>query len=65
MNNDIGAVEIAKLDHEIYRVIFNKNMMLNISTIIGGGDEQVSNIEKRSYIFFLNMFGDTIYGYKN
>ena len=61
----IGAVDIGKLDQEIYRVIFNKNMMLNISTIIGDGDKPVSNIEKRSFFFFLDMFGDTICGYKN
>ena len=65
MYSYIGAVDIAKLDQEIYRVIFNKNMMLNISTIIGDGDKPVSNIEKQSFFFFLDMFGDTICGYKN
>ena len=52
----IGAVETAKLYHEIYRVIFSKKMMLNISIVIGRGDEPVSNIEKRSFFFFLDVW---------
>ena len=60
-----GAVQTAKLDPDLYQVIFNKKLMMNISIIIYGTSDKVGNIEKRAFFLFLDTFGDTICGYKN